>query len=365
MGTKKPSDSLEEMIVEAEMRHAAFLNSRLVGVTISDCENVIYRANDKFLEIIGYSRADFYAGKVDWQTITPAIYDKVDDRMFAEFSTRMITDVYEKNYIHKNGESVPVFVGAELISENPPLNISFAIDISKQRQVEKEKDILISTIGHELKTPLSILRVQAQLLAIDVAEGISEKKLLKALKEFDEHIKTMDDTLSHVLMYNKPRMKKHATAVKEFDVAVTLKKVITNMKSLTHRPIVFDHPDRDYFIAGNETEIREVLINILSNAIKYSSEDTQIVASVTLVGDKIKVAVKDSGRGINKTDQKKIFQRSYQVRQPEAVVERSSRGLGLYLCREVMKKHGGKIEVESVPGQGSTFTSVFTAVHPE
>ncbi len=137
------------------------------------------------------------------------------------------------------------------------------------------------------------------------------------------------------------------------------------MKLLTQRKIVYDHPNQDFYIAGNETEIREVLLNMISNAIKYSPEHTQVEAKVLYEGDKIKISIKDSGRGINKTDQKKIFQRSYQVRQPEGVVERTSRGLGLYLCREIMKKHGGKIEVESVLGKGSTFTCIFTGVYPE
>lgn len=146
---------------------------------------------------------------------------------------------------------------------------------------------------------------------------------------------------------------------------MTLEKAIDNMKLLTQRKIVYDHPNQDFYIAGNETEIREVLLNMISNAIKYSPEHTQVEAKVLYEGDKIKISIKDSGRGINKTDQKKIFQRSYQVRQPEGVVERTSRGLGLYLCREIMKKHGGKIEVESVLGKGSTFTCIFTGVYPE
>lgn len=367
MGTDKPTATAEEILKEVETRYKALLNSKMFGVVISDgeMEGMIYAVNDKFLNTIGYSRDDFDQRKINWSTITPPKYDRLDRIKLDELASFSVAEVFEKEYLHKKGHAVPVVVGAELVSHDPTLNITFVIDMTKQQQAEKEKVDMVATVGHELKTPLSILRVQAQLLAIDVTEGISPKKLLKALKEFDEHIKTMDDTLNHILMYNKPRMKKHATAVKEFDVAVTLKKVIANMKLLTHRRIAFDHPDRDYCIAGNETEIREVLINLISNAIKYSPDDTQVVASVTLEGDKIKVAVKDTGQGINKTDQKKVFQRSYQVRQPEGVLERSSRGLGLYLCREIMKKHGGKIEVESVLGQGSTFTCVFTAVHAE
>ena len=367
MRSEMPAGTVGEIFREIEKRYRALLNSKMFGVVISDgdIEGLMYAANDKFLHIIGYTREDFDQQKINWATITPPKYDRLDRIKLDELASFSVTEVFEKEYLHKGGHPVPVVVGAELVSTDPTLNITFVIDMTKQKQSEKEKMDLIATVGHELKTPLSILRVQAQLLALDVAEGISPKKLLKALKEFDEHIKTMDDTLSHILMYNKPRMKKHATAVKEFDVAVTLKKVIANMKLLTHRKIVFDHPSQSYNIAGNETEIREVIINLISNAIKYSPDDSPVSAGVRLEEDKIKISIKDNGRGISKTDQRKIFQRSYQVQQPEGVLERSSRGLGLYLCREIMKKHGGKIEVESSIGQGAIFTCVFTAVHPE
>ena len=84
-----------------------------------------------------------------------------------------------------------------------------------------------------------------------------------------------------------------------------------------------------------------------------------------IVGMSLKVAVVDSGRGISKADQKKIFQKSYQVRPLEDVVERGSRGLGLYLTKVIIKKHKGKILVESEIGKGSTFTCCFRALHPE
>lgn len=357
--------TVEEILKVVEGRYSSFLQSQLVGVAISDGDETIYRMNDKFLKIIGYSEEELRAGKITWSTITHTKYDHLDRLKLDELVAFNVTDVFEKEYITKNGHSVPVVVGAELISQDPPLNISFAIDMSKQKQSEKEKDDLIATVGHELKTPLSVLRVQAQLLAMDVANGISTKKLLKNLEEFDDYIKQMDDILSHILIYNRPRMKKHATSTTEFDVAITLKKVIHGIKLLTERKIMLEHADKDCMMAGHEPEIREVLTNLVTNALRYSGDDTVVRVAVIREDDWIKVAVVDKGRGISKSDQKKIFQKSYQVRQPEDAVERSSRGLGLYLTKVIIKKHKGKIFVESEVGKGSTFTCCFKALHPE
>lgn len=365
MPSEQPTATMEELIEIAEKRYSAFLNSQLVGVTISDGDEHIYRINDKFLHMLGYSRSDFEEGKITWSAITPQKYDRLDKMKLGELAVYSFTETFEKEYIHKNGQSIPVVVGAELISQNPSLNISFAIDVSKQKESEKEKERVIATVGHELKTPLSVLRVQAQLLALDVAEGMSHKKILKNLKEFDVYIKEMDDILSHILMFNKPQMKAYAPPYVEFDVGSTLRRVVADFNLLTQRKIILKHVDKDCMITGNETEIREVIMNFISNALRYSADNTDVHASVTKDGHVITLSVRDWGRGINKTDQKKIFQKSYQVRHDEELSSKTSQGLGLYLCKQIIKRHGGKIEVESKLGEGSTFTCFFKAAQTE
>lgn len=368
-GVKDAKDSrkLERLLHEAEHRYSVLLDSPLIGIAISDSSERIYKINDKFLNIIGYSQADFEAGKITWSAITPMRYDRLDRIKLEELAAFSVVDLFEKEYIHKSGRSIPVVVGAELISQEPLLNISFVLDVSKQKKAEKEKEAIISTIGHEIKTPLSVLRVQADLLCREVEKGISPQKLQRALKQFDGYIVQIDTILSEIITFNKVRSHANPEKAVDFDVAATVKQVVSDIKLLTDRKIVIERATNDCMVCGNETEIREIVINLVSNALRYSSQESNVEVAVWFENNLVKIAVKDTGRGIAKADLKKIFQKSYQARPTEGqsslnnAGDRSSRGLGLYLCSQIAKRHGGKIGVLSEVNKGSTFTCTLPA----
>ncbi len=351
---------------EVQKKYLALLDSQLIGVAVSDGDEHIYKINQKFLNILGYTVADFNAGKITWSTITSLRYDRLDRIKLDELTSFSVVDLFEKEYIHKNGESIPVVVGAELISEDPPMNITLVLDVSKQKKAEKEKEDMISIIGHEIKTPLSVLRIQADLLCREAQQGISQKKLVKTLKEFDNYIVQIDTILSEIITFNKVRDRVSPAKSVNFDVSVTVKQVVSDIKLLSDRKITIVQAGRDCLVCGNETEIREIVMNLISNALRYSQKETSVEVAVWCENKVVKIAVKDNGRGIAKADQKKIFLKSYQARHPDGtanddVLESSSRGLGLYLCHQIAKRHGGKITVESELNKGSVFTCILPA----
>jgi len=358
---------IERLLRESEKRYGALLDSQLIGIAISDGDEHIYRINQKFLHILGFTQADFVAGKITWSAITSMRYDRLDRIKLDELASFSVVDLFEKEYIHKNGQAIPVVVGAELISDDPPMNITLVLDVSKQKKAEKEKEDMISTIGHEIKTPLSILRVQADLLYREAKSGISQKKLIKSLKEFDNYIVQIDNILSEIITFNKVRNRVNSTQAADFDVAATVKQVVANIKLLSNRKLKIVQAARDCYVCGSETEIREVVMNLVSNALHYSSKDTAVHVSVWCGNGFVNISVQDSGRGIAKADQKKIFQKSYRARHTnnqsveDSSMNGSSRGLGLYLCHQIVKRHGGKITVKSELNKGSLFTCTLPA----
>ncbi|HET8865149.1 MAG TPA: ATP-binding protein, partial [Gracilimonas sp.] len=113
---------------------------------------------------------------------------------------------------------------------------------------------------------------------------------------------------------------------------------------------------KDATVIGDEERISQVLINFITNAIKYSPDDENVEIKVQKTKNgHIAVSVKDHGIGINKKDQKKIFERFYRV-DGENQETYSGFGIGLYLCNEIIKRHNGSISVESKKGKGSVFT---------
>ncbi len=108
-------------------------------------------------------------------------------------------------------------------------------------------------------------------------------------------------------------------------------------------------------IHGDKDRIYQVIINLLTNAIKYSPNAKKVVISLTPLENKARVSVKDYGIGIKQAYLKKIFKLFYRVSTPEAVTY-PGLGVGLYISNEIVKRHKGKFEVKSVYGKGSTFS---------
>ena len=105
---------------------------------------------------------------------------------------------------------------------------------------------------------------------------------------------------------------------------------------------------------GDEPHIVQVITNLLSNAIKYAPDSEEVVVYLSLVSDYIKVSVMDSGMGISYENQKRIFERFFRV--GEIQQRFPGMGIGLYLCDQIVKNHGGTLWVDSEKGKGSTFS---------
>ena len=131
--------------------------------------------------------------------------------------------------------------------------------------------------------------------------------------------------------------------------------LVNEFRTQTHKhTFVLDFPDDMPAVQGDEERLRQVLSNLISNAIKYSPAGGQITVSGRVDGERVYVAVTDQGIGIPASERDRIFDRFYRV---ESALSRRTQGagLGLYLVKSVIEAHGGYIWVESNQGQGSTF----------
>lgn len=107
-------------------------------------------------------------------------------------------------------------------------------------------------------------------------------------------------------------------------------------------------------IVGDEAHLEQVMINLLSNAIKYSPDEKEVDVQLSVVSNFVKVSVSDKGLGISREEQKRIFDRFYRVGNIQQKFP--GMGIGLYICSEIIKNHGGNLWVESEPGKGSSFS---------
>ncbi len=245
----------------------------------------------------------------------------------------------------RDGESRPYAVVA-----------SFS-DVTELRAVQQMKDEFVSVVSHELRTPLASIRGALHL----ITEG-DLGELSARLRRMVEIAASNADRLSCLIndILDAERLKSGKTSidVREVDTAALMGHVIDELQPLADRVPVTLHltscvkralidPDR----------IAQTLTNLIGNAIKFSPPGGSVHVSVMREGDDTVFRVVDEGRGISAGEVESIFERFHQVRLSDAL-EQGGTGLGLAICRGIVEQHGGRIWVESVVGEGSTF--VFT-----
>ncbi len=349
-----PAFSSEVLIKKVMERYQALFDSNMLGIAATDFQDTILDANDAFLSIIGYTREDLKAGKLTWSTISPNKYDDVDIQKITELLAHKTIVPFEKEYTHKDGHTVPVLVGAEAFDAHISYGVSFALDISELKELERKKDDFIGMVSHDLKTPLSIMKLYSNFLETSIKEGASTEELLESANEISNQIDKLNILITDLLNMARYQAHEHAFPVSAIDVTECAKKVVSDLSLVHNRKIVFQG-EKSVYVIGNDERLSQVVMNLVNNAVRYSDDDTEIVVSVRVLNNHACIQVQDFGMGIRKEDQERIFDRYYRINHADDYADIGA-GIGLYVCKEIVRYHKGRIYVESELGKGSTFT---------
>jgi signal transduction histidine kinase len=224
-------------------------------------------------------------------------------------------------------------------------------DIDDQKQAVKKKDEFISIASHELKTPLTSMKAYVQLL--DRAIG-SEDPTRMYVERTLMQIRKLDSLIVDLLDLSKIESGKLKFNKKFFSFETTLQSAVEMIRQTYPDYHIVQRGQADIQLFGDETRIEQVIINYLTNAVKYSPENKDIHIETDIRPDGcLRVSVRDFGIGIRKDHQANIFSKFYRVE--EAANRFQGLGIGLYICAEIIRRHEGKYGVESEPGQGSVF----------
>lgn len=223
-------------------------------------------------------------------------------------------------------------------------------DIDDQKQAVKKKDEFISIASHELKTPLTSIKAYVQLLdrsleETDPTKIYVERTLLQVRK--------LDNLIVDLLDLSKIESGKLKFNKKVFNFEATLSNSIEMIRQTYPDYRIEQDGPADVELYGDEMRIEQVLINYLSNAVKYSPDNKEIQIGIALRNDQLFVRVRDFGIGIRKDHQSNIFHKFYRVE--ESANRFQGLGIGLYICAEIIRRHEGFYGVESEPGKGSVF----------
>ena len=217
--------------------------------------------------------------------------------------------------------------------------------------LNNKKDEFIGLASHELKTPITSISGYLQLIDRHLAEGDRLKTLVaKTLQQ----VNRLTTLISDLLDVSKIQTGKLPFSYSGFNLNQVITDVIEMMQQ-THPSHVIDYhaPKEVINITADQQRIEQVLINLVSNAIKYSPGVKNIIISAYSSNGKAVVSVQDFGIGIDKEQHDRIFSRFYRVENLAAHM--SGLGIGLYVSNEIVKRHNGRLWLDSEPGKGSTF----------
>lgn len=225
-------------------------------------------------------------------------------------------------------------------------------DITERKAIEQRKDDFLSIASHELKTPLTTIVGYVQMMKRIMPENAG-KKFVSVVDKTEIHVERLNQLLSELLDMSRIQTGNIELHKEPFDFDKMVRETIEGLQTAAPATKINVEGNIGISLNGDESHIIQVLTNLISNAIKYSPNSNVVHVIVSKVSNFILVSVKDFGMGIAEDELKKILGRFYRVSDTQKSFP--GMGIGLYICDQIIKNHGGTLWAESSIGKGSTF----------
>lgn len=234
--------------------------------------------------------------------------------------------------------------------------VSAIVDVTDRTELDRQKDEFLSLASHELRTPITSIKGYAQLSLNSVrALGPGHERLLRHLTTITEQANRLTRLIADLMDVSRLQSGKMPMQMEQFNLASLVTQAVSNAEqtasSFTFKLAL---PPEPVVVEADPHLIEEVVSNLLDNAVKYSGESKQIEVGVSRDGAEVVTSVRDYGVGIPADQQAQVFDRFYRASNA-GYQARSGLGLGLYITREIVERHGGRIWLESTQEVGSTF----------
>ena len=226
-------------------------------------------------------------------------------------------------------------------------------DRQRLKDLDRAKNQFFANISHELRTPLTLVLAPLEALLEDPELGKRlRSQLLLARRNALRLLKLVDDLLE-LSRLESAGMRLRLQSVDLIDLANDLVERIRPLAARKEITVAMDHPEALPAATCDSDQIERALLNILANAVKFTSQQGKVTVKLRRVGDLVEMAVSDTGEGIPAEHLARIFDRFHQV-DPTGTRRHGGTGIGLALAREIVELHGGRTEAESVVGHGTT-----------
>lgn len=351
-------------INQEHQRLEAILNNSGDGVFILNPDLSFQRVNQAFERITGWRREDAIGlpknDVIVWDALESPDIEVALEKGWAQLETAdgaSNTLYVEGDLKRRDGMTLSIGITyAPLLTADGRLEsiIANVRDITSFRKTQEMQSVFISTVHHELRTPIAIIKGYASTLGRDDVEWDSQV-IRENVAIIEDEADRLTDLVEDLLTASKIQAARDLRLnIADTDLRLIAARSVARLESQTKHPIVLSFADNFPLIPGDEIRLRQVIENLLTNAIKYAPEDTTITLGGRFTEKSVTVFVRDEGAGIPKDEIDKVFERFYRV-DDQLTSRTHGTGLGLYLVKAIVEAHGGEISVKSMVGSGSTF----------
>ena len=362
---EKYSHNLEQIVEErtADLKQS---NAKLEGIFNYCADGIVIINEDGIIEQVNPA-CETLIGLVGEKLLMTSI----DDYLFSK-------KTFISKELHKLDENELLlrefYIKNPLSNSETPVEISFARinpdddykrfvgvirDVTEQKKSDKLRDDFIATLTHDLRTPL-LAAIQTLTFFLDGALGELDEKqklLLSTMQKSNEDLLGLVNALLEVYKYDADKLELTKT---NFNIYNLVEQVYNELQPLAQsKEIEFkiECANKDLTVNADRSEIRRVICNLCGNAINYTQNGGRVVITLKNEGNDLIFSVADNGSGIPQEDIPNMFQR---FSQGTSKKRSTGTGLGLYLSRQIIESHGGKIWLESTLNKGSEFSFLLT-----
>jgi signal transduction histidine kinase len=227
--------------------------------------------------------------------------------------------------------------------------------IRQQFRLQQQQQNFMMAVTHELKTPISVTRLNLETLQKYNLEPDKQKKIIRTA--LDETAR-LNFLTNNILISSQLESDRYSATTEEMDLSALVKDCVHDFKNRFPGRNITEQIEEDADMKGDALLLKMLVNNLLENAMKYSPKEEMITASLRKYRSGIELQVKDNGPGIPDSEKQKVFDKFYRVGS-ETTRKAQGTGLGLYLCRKIAKQHNGDISVTDNAPSGCIFTVVF------
>ena len=364
-------------LAEREAKIRCLVDSNVIGIFISTREGEIIEANDAFLKMVGYDREDVTAGRVRLSELTPPEWVETSIRARASIDRTGTVPAFEKEYLRKDGNRVPVLIGSvRLFDSKRHHAITFVLDLTQRKRAEAEardsesryREIqselahanrldtmgqLTASIAHEVNQPITGVSATARAALRWLA---NEPPAVEKARNSLERIVRDADRATNVIGRIRALVKKAPPRNESFNIGEAIREVVglTSSEALSKQIAVKTQISEDLpLIQGDRVQLQQVLLNLIVNAIQamaagaVGGRDLRVTVAPAEPNG-VLVAVADSGPGLDPANLEHVFDPFYTTK-PEGL------GIGLSICRSIIDAHGGRLWVSANQPRGAVF----------